>query len=359
MKLNIGNKLRCLRHEKDITQEEFAEFLGVACQSVSRWENSICYPDIELIPVIAEFFGVTVDSLMGVDEAVEKEKIAEYLDQFQEAVSQGRIYDCIAVARKGTAEYPNNFELLNKLMYALFLAGDSDGNIPKWQENMQKYDSEITMLGERIMKYCPDQDIRLEAAGRLAFNHCEMGRREIGRAIYETLPSQRYCREAQIWWGLNEDERLPFVYRRIRESYEGLCHGMYLLIDERLLGDEELLQVCQKAFDLEKLIFDGEVPAEWRTVKLHCDMAAVLARLKRFDQMYEQLEEAARSARTFDNRPECRCVSSLLLGEMIREKADFETADSRPLSEIMRDKWLAAEEFDGMDSLFVQKGDLS
>lgn len=35
MKLNIGNKLRCLRHEKDITQEEFAEFLGVACQSVS------------------------------------------------------------------------------------------------------------------------------------------------------------------------------------------------------------------------------------------------------------------------------------------------------------------------------------
>ena len=52
---------------------------------------------------------------------------------------------------------------------------------------------------------------------------------------------------------------------------------MYLLIDERLLGDEELLQVCQKAFDLEKLIFDGEAPAEWRTVKLHCDMAAVLA----------------------------------------------------------------------------------
>ena len=125
---------------------------------------------------------------MGVNETVRKEKIAKYLEQFQEAVSQGRIDDCIAVARSGIAEYPNSYMLLNKLMYALFLAGDSDGNIPEWQENMKKYDSEITMIGERIMKYCPDQDIRLEAAARLAFNHCEMGRRAIGRAIFETLP---------------------------------------------------------------------------------------------------------------------------------------------------------------------------
>ena len=171
MNLNVGDKIRCLRHEKDITQEEFAAILGVSCQSVSRWENGICYPDIELLPDIAEFFGVTVDCLMGINETVRKERIAKYLEQFQEAVSQGRIDDCIAVARNGIAEYPNSYMLLNKLMYALFLAGDSDGNIPEWQENMKKYDSEITMIGERIMKYCPDQDIRLEAAARLAFNH--------------------------------------------------------------------------------------------------------------------------------------------------------------------------------------------
>ncbi|MEZ3474141.1 MAG: helix-turn-helix domain-containing protein, partial [Lachnospiraceae bacterium] len=65
MNLNVGDKIRCLRHEKDITQEEFAAILGVSCQSVSRWENGICYPDIELLPDIAEFFGVTVDCLMG------------------------------------------------------------------------------------------------------------------------------------------------------------------------------------------------------------------------------------------------------------------------------------------------------
>ena len=49
MNLNVGDRIRCLRHEKDITQEEFAVVLGVSCQSVSRWENGICYPDIELL----------------------------------------------------------------------------------------------------------------------------------------------------------------------------------------------------------------------------------------------------------------------------------------------------------------------
>lgn len=345
MNLNIGNKIKCLRHEKDITQEEFAEVLGVSYQSVSRWENDICYPDIELLPDIAEFFGITVDSLMGVNEDGRKEKFARYMEQFQEAVSQGRIDDCIAIARKGVAEYPNNYELLNKLMYALFLAGDSDGNMPEWQENMRKYDAEITMLGERIMKYCPDQDIRLEAAGRLAFNHCEMGRREIGRAIFEALPSQKYCREAQIWWGLDEEEKLPFVRSRIQEGYASMYHGIYLLLSERLLTDEELLKVGRKLFELQELVFDGRQPAEWGTARNHCMMAALYARSGQYDLMYDELVIVAEAAREFDMRPKHFSVSSVLFGSMTKGKTDFETSDSRTLCEIVRDKWLAAEDF--------------
>ena len=61
MKLNIGETIKKLRKEKEITQEEFAELIGISSQSVSRWENNLCYPDIELIPVIADFFGVSTD----------------------------------------------------------------------------------------------------------------------------------------------------------------------------------------------------------------------------------------------------------------------------------------------------------
>ena len=68
---------------------------------------------MELIPVIAEFFGVTSDTLLGVDENIERKNIEQYLLRFQKAISQGKIYDCISIAREGVAEYPNNFVLLN------------------------------------------------------------------------------------------------------------------------------------------------------------------------------------------------------------------------------------------------------
>lgn len=148
MKLNIGENIKRLRKEREITQEEFAEMLGVSCQSVSRWEHNLCYPDIELIPTIASFFGISTDCLMGIDEITEKENIEKYLERFQFAISKGGINECIAIARDGVKEYPNSYVLLNKLMYALFCSCDDDGNIPEWNENMEKYDAEITALGE-------------------------------------------------------------------------------------------------------------------------------------------------------------------------------------------------------------------
>lgn len=85
MKLTIGENIRKLRREKDMTQEQLADRLGVTYQSVSRWENSQVYPDIELLPAIAEVFETSTDALMGVPE-LEKEKQAEKLiDEFNNA----------------------------------------------------------------------------------------------------------------------------------------------------------------------------------------------------------------------------------------------------------------------------------
>lgn len=219
MKLKIGENIKTFRKTQNITQEKLAEILGVSCQSVSRWELGTCYPDMELLPVLAETFHVSVDSLLGVDDLMEKEKIDSYLARFQDAVSTGKIADCISIAREGVAEYPNSFALLNKLMYALFLSMDEDGNIPEWKENAEKYDAEIVALGTRIMKYCPDQNIRLEATARLAFHHCEMGRKSMGRDIYQTLPEQQFCRENQIAIVLEKDELLSFFQPASRRNH--------------------------------------------------------------------------------------------------------------------------------------------
>ena len=194
MKLNIGETIKKLRKERDITQEEFAEVLGVSCQSVSRWENNSCYPDIELIPTIAAFFDISTDKLMGIDEVAETKAVDQYLKDFQAAISIGNIDECIRIARAGVAEFPNNYTLLNKLMYALFVSTSDDADIVDWKENRQKYDAEIVALGERIVKYCSDAKIKLEATNRLAFHHSEMGRKDIALSIYETFVYDDYIK---------------------------------------------------------------------------------------------------------------------------------------------------------------------
>ena len=60
----IGKQIASLRKEKGIKQEELANYVGVSTQAVSKWENG-GVPDTELLPSIADFFSVSVDSLFG------------------------------------------------------------------------------------------------------------------------------------------------------------------------------------------------------------------------------------------------------------------------------------------------------
>lgn len=65
MSVNINTQIVKLRKEKGVTQEELAKAVGVTNQSVSKWESATCCPDIQLLPVLADYFGVTIDELMG------------------------------------------------------------------------------------------------------------------------------------------------------------------------------------------------------------------------------------------------------------------------------------------------------
>lgn len=65
MNIRINEQIAFLRKHKGITQEELACELGVTNQSVSKWESGICCPDIQLLPSIARYFGVSIDELLG------------------------------------------------------------------------------------------------------------------------------------------------------------------------------------------------------------------------------------------------------------------------------------------------------
>ena len=65
MIINLGENIRRLRGERSLTQEQLAYELGVSPQAVSRWETGGALPDVSMLPVIADFFDVTLDELMG------------------------------------------------------------------------------------------------------------------------------------------------------------------------------------------------------------------------------------------------------------------------------------------------------
>ena len=64
MTLHIGTTIAILRQQKGVTQEEMAHTIGTSAQAISKWERGKNYPDIELIPTIADFFGVSIDRLL-------------------------------------------------------------------------------------------------------------------------------------------------------------------------------------------------------------------------------------------------------------------------------------------------------
>ncbi len=80
--LNIANNIARLRHDKKITQEQLAEFIGVTKASVSKWENNQSMPDITILPQLATFFDVTIDELIGYTPQLSKEQIQDLYQRF-------------------------------------------------------------------------------------------------------------------------------------------------------------------------------------------------------------------------------------------------------------------------------------
>jgi orotate phosphoribosyltransferase len=62
--MTIGKKIKLLRTNKGLTQEQLAEQLHISGQAVSKWENETSTPDIKMLPILADYFGITIDELM-------------------------------------------------------------------------------------------------------------------------------------------------------------------------------------------------------------------------------------------------------------------------------------------------------
>ena len=100
MNNTFSSNLTRLRKGRGFTQEKLAEALGISFQAVSKWETAQTYPDIELLPRLAELLSISIDSLLGYTPT--KNGVTDYenrykLDGFYWGVAPNRM--CYEVMR--------------------------------------------------------------------------------------------------------------------------------------------------------------------------------------------------------------------------------------------------------------------
>lgn len=163
MELYFAERLRKYRRERDLTQEELAQAIGISPQSVSKWERNDGYPDITLLPRIANYFGVTIDTLLGNDEVSKEEDIEKFYDKFNEMEpSEEKVEYNLEYARK----YPDRDSITDNLCWSImFLSEDKrEKYLPLLKESCEKLIRESTDQGFRedavefMCRICDDQE---------------------------------------------------------------------------------------------------------------------------------------------------------------------------------------------------------
>ena len=106
MRLNLGETIRELRRRDGRKQEDLAKAMGVSPQAVSRWELGVGYPDMEIIPSIANYFHVTIDTLFGYNDDREA-RVSALIDRADAALGTGQgLAECEAALREAVGEFP-------------------------------------------------------------------------------------------------------------------------------------------------------------------------------------------------------------------------------------------------------------
>ena len=117
--MQIGEVIRKYRKEKNLTQEEMANRLGVTAPAVNKWENGNTMPDIMLLAPIARLLGITLDTLLSFQEELTQEEIEFFIQEADRRFEKESYADVFQWAKEQMETYPNSEELILSLAVVL------------------------------------------------------------------------------------------------------------------------------------------------------------------------------------------------------------------------------------------------
>ena len=199
MEICLQHTLRSLRQQKNVTQEALAQHLGITSQSVGKWERGEGYPDITMLPILANYFHVTVDELIGMDEIALSQKLDEINQAWQENRAEGKHKENVALMREALKSYPNNALLLIQLSASLERLDGTDSE-------KRAYLKESIAVQEQILTYCDDSYVRGAALFNISDAYYRYGDYEKALEYANKLPNLYKTRETALVRILKDDD---------------------------------------------------------------------------------------------------------------------------------------------------------
>lgn len=153
--LLLAENIIRLRHQKSITQEQLADFIGVTKASVSKWETKQSMPDILLLPQLAAFFDVTVDELLGYEPQLSREQIKTCYHSLAVAFANEPFASVMEQTRGLVKQYYSCYPFLLQIsvlwLNHFMLAGE--------KADQMKILAEISELCDRILQNCKEMGV--------------------------------------------------------------------------------------------------------------------------------------------------------------------------------------------------------
>ena len=248
MNIKIGAIIKKLRAENNITQETLANAIGVTPQAISRWESEGGYPDIELLPALADFFSVSTDELLGYKLSEREQELANIKKEMERLAEVGSIEERVAYARNAFAHYPNDYEIRDHLAVCLYFV---------WEETHDEaLFKEIESLLGSVANECNDENTRYDAINTLILLYGKVNQYDKAIAWANRLTPMKYCRETALSGGIGDGKTKFYIQDEINKLTDGLGLAIQnLVLNEYLPNDSstwdskiEMLRVSNKLY---------------------------------------------------------------------------------------------------------------
>ena len=196
----MGQIIRRLRRERNLTQEELAEQLNLSAPAISKWENDTSMPDISQVVPLANLFGVPTDVLFGrcgtVSEDEANARLAEIFrmcDRCPDGEEAPMALVILDQYREAMRLYPNNSTILvNAMAFAEMVLSCNERELAALigQEGIERLTQEVIRWAELVIKYSASLDDVLSAKRRLIDIHARRKQWEEAFALAETFPRE-------------------------------------------------------------------------------------------------------------------------------------------------------------------------